>query len=129
MPELMPPQWLISGAVAAVWLYEGLWCKLLRGEPREFEVVKAVPHYGPRFGVPFLMVLGAVEVALALWVLSGIAPLLCALVQTVLLVSLNACGLFWASDVIHDPRGMIVKNFAFLVLAWVAASLPGGILP
>jgi hypothetical protein len=126
MPELIPPQWLISAAIAAVWLYEGLWCKLLRGEPREFEVVKAVPRYGPRFGVPFLMMLGVVEVTLALWVLSGVAPFLCVLAQTVLLVSLNASGLVWAWDVIHDPRGMIVKNFAFLVLAWVAASLPGG---
>jgi hypothetical protein len=75
------------------------------------------------------MVLGVVEVTLALWVLSGVEPFLCVLAQTVLLVSLNASGLLWAWDVIHDPRGMIVKNFAFLVLAWVAASLPGGILP
>jgi uncharacterized membrane protein YphA (DoxX/SURF4 family) len=125
----MPPDWLIRIAVAAVWLYEGLWCKLLRGEPREFEVVKAVPRYGSRFGVPFLMTLGVVEVSLAVWVLTGAAPLLCAVAQTVLLVSLNANGLIWARDVIHDPRGMIVKNFAFLVLAWVAASLTGGIGP
>ena len=129
MPELMPPTWLIRAAVAAVWLYEGLWCKLLRGEPREFDVVKAVPRYGPRFGVPFLMVLGVVEVALGLWVLSGAAPFYCALVQTVLLVSLNANGLLWARDVIHDPKGMLVKNFAFLVLAWVSASLPTGAAP
>ena len=93
MPELMPPDWLIRIAVAAVWLYEGLWCKLLRGEPREFEVVKAVPRYGPRFGVSFLMALGVVEVTIALWVLSGVAPLLCAIAQTVLLVSLNVNGL------------------------------------
>lgn len=129
MPELMPPDWLIRIAVAAVWLYEGLWCKLLRGEPREFEVVRAVPRYGSRFGVPFLMTLGVVEVSLALWVLTGAAPLLCAVAQTVLLVSLNANGLIWARDVIHDPRGMLVKNFAFLVLAWVAASIPAGIGP
>jgi uncharacterized membrane protein YphA (DoxX/SURF4 family) len=122
----MPTYWLIRIAVASVWLYEGLWCKLLRGEPREFEVVKAVPRYGPRFGVPFLMVLGAVELAIALWVLSGLAPLLCAISQTVLLVLLNANGLLWARHLIHDPRGMLVKNFAFLVLAWVSASLPAG---
>jgi hypothetical protein len=126
MPELMPPVWLIRIAVAAVWLYEGLWCKLLRGEPREFEVVKAVPRYGPRFGVPFLMSLGTVEVSLAVWVLWGAAPLLCAIGQTVLLVSLNVNGLIWARDVIHDPRGMLVKNFAFLVLAWVSASIQAG---
>lgn len=126
MPELMPPYWLIRGAVAAVWLYEGLWCKLLRGEPREIEVVKAVPRYGERFGVPFLMMLGVVEVSIALWVLSGAEPFLCALAQTVLLVTLNVNGLIWSRHVIHDPRGMIVKNFAFLVLAWVAAAIPVG---
>lgn len=126
MPELMPPYWLIRGAVAAVWLYEGLWCKLLRGEPREIEVVKAVPRFGERFGVPFLMTLGVVEVSIALWVLSGAEPFLCALAQTVLLVTLNVNGLIWSRHVIHDPRGMIVKNFAFLVLAWVAAAIPVG---
>lgn len=126
MPELMPPPWLIRGAVAAVWLYEGLWCKLLGGEPRELEVVRAVPRLGPRFGAPFLRALGAVEVALALWVLAGLAPFACALAQTVLLASLNAAGLTWSRERIHDPRGMVVKNFAFLVLAWVAAALPPG---
>lgn len=126
MPELMPPDWLIRAAVAAVWLYEGLWCKLLRGAPGEFEVVRAVPVYGPRFGVAFLMVLGVVEVMLALWVFSGLSPLYCVLVQTLLLVCLNANGLLWARHVIHDPAGMVVKNFAFLILAWVSASLTWG---
>ena len=28
-----PPTWLVRGAVAGVWLYEGLWCKLLDGDP------------------------------------------------------------------------------------------------
>ena len=124
MPELMPPYWLLRIAVAGVWLYEGLWCKLLRGEPREFEVVRAVPRYGARFGVPFLLALGAVEVSIGVWVLSGWLPFLCAVAQTVLLVSLNANGLMWSRHLIHDPKGMIVKNFAFLVLAWVAAAVP-----
>ena len=129
MPELMPPFWLIRIAVAGVWLYEGLWCKLLRGEPREFEVVKAVPRYGERFGVPFLLALGAVEVMIGIWVLTGVEPFLCALAQTVLLVTLNANGLIWSRHLIHDPRGMRVKTFAVLVLAWVAASVPAGSTP
>jgi hypothetical protein len=124
LSTLLPPFWLIRVAVAAVWLYEGLWCKLLRGQPHEFEVVKAVPYFGPRFGAPFLYGLGVVEVALAAWTLSAIAPVACALVQTVLLVTLNANGLLWSRHIIHDPAGMVVKNFAFLVLVWVCASLP-----
>lgn len=129
MHESMPPDWLIRGAVAAVWLYEGLWCKLLRGSPRELEVVKAVPRWGPRFGLPFLLALGVVEVAVAAWVWSGVEPYLCAWVETVLLVSLNASGMLWSRPLIHDPAGMVVKNFAFLVLAWVAAGLSSASSP
>ncbi len=124
MLALPPPPWLLHVAVAGVWLYEGLWCKLLSGEPRQVQVVEAVPRYGPRTGAVFLKLLGVVEVSLALWALSNIAPLVCAVAQTVLLVALNACGLLWARHIIHDPAGMVVKNFAFLVLVWVAASFP-----
>ena len=122
---LLPPFWLIRVAVAAVWLYEGLWCKLLRGQPHEFEVVEAVPYFGPRVGALFLRALGVVEVAIAVWTLSAISPVVCAVTQTLLLVTLNANGLLWARHIIHDPAGMVVKNFAFLVLVWVCAGLPG----
>lgn len=119
----MPPALLIHGAVAAVWLYEGLWCKLLDGEPRQKDVVAAVPKYGPAVGRAFLQVLGVVEVILAIWVLWGFAPLACAIAQTALLVCLNTCGICFARHLIHDPPGMLVKNFGFLVLAWVSAAI------
>ena len=125
MTTLLTPFWLIRVAVAGVWLYEGLWCKLLGGETHQIKVVEAAPFFGPRTGLIFLQTLGAVEVALALWVLSGITPLFCAIVQTLLLVTLNTNGLIWARHIIHDPAGMVVKNFALLVLVWVCASLPG----
>ena len=88
-------------------------------------MVEAVPRLGPRFGAPFLRMLGVVEVALGLWILSGVAPVACAATQTLLLVTLNANGLLWARHLIPDPGGMVVKNFAFLVLVWVQAGLPG----
>ena len=125
MTGLLPPFWLIRFSVALVWFYEGAWCKLLGREPRQLQVVEAVPHYGPRIGAHFLRALGTIEVSLALWVLSGIAPMPCAVVQTLLLVTLNVNGLLWARHIIHDPGGMVVKNFAFLVLVWVSASLSG----
>jgi hypothetical protein len=124
MNFLLPPWWLIHVAVAAVWLYEGLWAKLLGREPNQARVVGAVPQLGARFGGSFLQMLGIVEVVLALWVLSRLAPVVCALAQTVLLVALNTCGLLFARGLIHDPPGMLVKNFAFLVLVWVSASSP-----
>jgi hypothetical protein len=121
---LLPPLWLIHVAVAAVWFYEGLWCKILNGQPRQIRVVEAMPLYGPRIASKLLKVLGVVETAIGVWVLTGIAPILCAFAQTALLVTLNVCGLLWARRLIDDPTGMVVKNFGFLVLVWVSASFP-----
>jgi hypothetical protein len=116
----------VRGAVAAVWLYEGLWCKVLGRESRQVQVVEAVPKLGPLVGRRFLLALGLVETALAGWVMSGITPGLCAIVQTGLLIALNANGLIWARHIIHDPGGMVVKNVSFLLLAWVGAAMSGG---
>ena len=118
---MIPPVWLLRGAVAGVWLYEGLWCKLLGGDPNQLRVVEEVPRFGPKYGKLFLKALGTVEVGMGLWVLSGFAPVAAAIAQTILLVLLNANGLIWSRHLIHDPAGMVFKNFAFLVLAWVAA--------
>ena len=121
---LLIPLWLIHIAVAAVWFYEGLWCKLLNGQPRQIRVVEAMPLYGPHIASKLLRLLGAGETAIGIWVLTGVAPVLCAAAQTALLVTLNVCGLLWARRLIEDPGGMVVKNFAFLVLVWVSASFP-----
>lgn len=117
----MIPSFLLRGAVAGVWIYEGLWCKLLGRETRQVDIVANVPFLSPALARGFLKVLGVVEVGLGVWALSGVAPILCALAQTILLVLLNANGILWSRGLIHDPAGMVIKNFAFLVLAWVSA--------
>ena len=122
---LIPPLWLIHIAVAAVWFYEGVWCKLLNGQPRQVRVVEAMPLYGAGVASKLLRLVGAVETAIGIWILSGVAPILCAAAQTALLVTLNVCGLLWARRLIEDPGGMVIKNFAFIVLVWVSASFPG----
>lgn len=122
---LFPPLVVIRTSIAAVWLYEGLWCKILGRVQSQVEVVAAVPHLGLRFGASFLKALGIFEVGLAVWVMAGIAPGICAMVQTALLVVLNANGLVWARRIIHEPVGMVVKNVAFLVLVWVCGAIPG----
>lgn len=121
-----PPLFLIRASVAAVWLYEGLWCKILGRVESQLKVVNAVPKLGPLFGAPFLKLLGFVEVGLGVWVLAGVAPGLCAIVETVLLVVLNVNGLLWARRLIHEPAAMVVKNIAFLVLVWVSGAAGRG---
>jgi hypothetical protein len=119
----MPPVWLLQVAVAGVWLYEGLWCKVLARSAHEFEVVSEVRFLRPWMVSAFLRALGVVECALGVWVLWGWQPQAAALAQTVLLVALNTAGLTLARSKIPDPAGMLFKNFALLVLAWVCAAM------
>jgi uncharacterized membrane protein YphA (DoxX/SURF4 family) len=118
----MPPLLLLRFGVAAVWLYEGLWCKLLEGAPNQENIVAAHPLFGRRLARLFLQTLAVVEIALAVWVMSGWQAALCALAQTVLLVVMNANGLLFARRFISDPAGMVVKNFGLVLLAWVVAA-------
>jgi hypothetical protein len=124
----VPPHWLIRASVGAVWLYEGFWCKLLGRAPAQLQVVQAVPFLASRAARRFLLVLGGIETCLALWILSGVRPGLCAIVQTALLVGLNSAGILWARQRIHDPAGMVLKNAALLILAWVGAALQQGVI-
>jgi len=123
---LAPPDWLIRGAVASVWLYEGVWCKVLGRDPGQLAVVQGVPFLDARRSAQFLRALGLLEMAIGVWVLSGLQAALCTLAQTLLLVSLNSAGIYWARRRIHDPAGMVLKNGCFLLLSWVALAPHGG---
>jgi uncharacterized membrane protein YphA (DoxX/SURF4 family) len=116
----MPDYKLIRLSIALVWLYQGLWCKVLGRVPGHAAVISAVPFIGPAAGRVALIALGLVECGIAAWVSSGVGMRQAAIVQTVLLVAMNAGGLIWAWRLIPDPPGMILQNFAFLMLVWVA---------
>jgi len=115
-----PGNKLIRLAIALVWLYQGLWCKVLGGVPRHEAVIAAVPFIGPAAGHSALIALGLLECGIGLWVLSGRWMRQAATVQTVLVVAMNTGGLIWASHLIPDPAGMVLQNFTFLLLIWVA---------
>ncbi|HEY1341305.1 MAG TPA: DoxX-like family protein [Bryobacteraceae bacterium] len=108
-------------AVAVVWVYEGVWCKLLERAGGQRRVIAGAPFLmQERVGIA-LAALGALECTIAIWVLSGVQPVGAAMAQTVVLTSVNAGGLMWSRGQIHDPAGMVVRNFALLALAWATA--------
>jgi hypothetical protein len=111
-------------AVASVWLVHGLYNKLLHGSPRHLAIVQSVPGFDGSRGEHLLTAVGLVEVAIALWVLSGWTAHVCAAVQTVLLLTMNAVELTVARHLLLWPAGLIPANLCFLALAWVAASAP-----
>lgn len=112
---------IARASIASIWLYQGLWSKLLGNTPHHREMVRMVPFLSHRVASWALIALGCVECALGIWVLSGVWASGAALAQTILLSSMNIGGLVWASRLIPDPVGMLLQNTAFLLLAWMVA--------
>ncbi len=113
---------LPSAAVAGVWLYHGLWCKVLGRCEDQLRVVEDLPGMPRALARPALVALGLVEVALSAWVISGRRPHEAARAETALLVAMNGGGLAFSREHISAPRALVAENLAFLALVWWTAA-------
>jgi DoxX-like family/Uncharacterized conserved protein (COG2071) len=111
----------LTPALAAVWLVHGLYNKLLGGSPRHLAIVQSVPGLHGVAGAQMLMAIGVAEVAIAVWMLSRRAPIWCAAVQTVLLLSMNVVELTFARRLLLWPAGLLPLNALFLTAVWASA--------
>ncbi|GAB7188499.1 hypothetical protein ATKI12_8330 [Kitasatospora sp. Ki12] len=111
-----------AAAVALMWGYEGLWCKIWPGRADQRAIVESVPLLPGWAVTPLLLAIGAAEVALGLWVLTGRRARLAAVVQTVLVAGFNTGGLLFGADEIPEPGRLVVQDLAFLALIWTVAA-------
>lgn len=84
--------------IAAVWVINGLICKLLDFVPRHQEIVSRI--LGNEYAEVLTNAIGASEVFMAIWVLSRIKPRLCAVVQIVIVAAMNTIEFFLAPDLL-----------------------------
>jgi uncharacterized membrane protein YphA (DoxX/SURF4 family) len=116
-------------AVAAVWIYEGLWQKVLRPAPHELAIVQSVA-FGPVTPLLFMRSIGIGETLLGLAVLSGLYSRPLAWVQGVLLVLMNGIGIAFSDGAIADPVGLVLRNLPLLLcIAALGVHGPGALAP
>lgn len=106
-------------STALVWLVFGIWFKLFGMVPRHKLIVAAVVGEGA--AGPVTMLVGAAETAMALWILSGLRPLACAVVQSIAIATMNTLELSLAPDLLLAPSIMVFANTVFLIVVWYCA--------
>ena len=74
--------------IAAVWLANGLFCKVLNLVPRHQKIVERILGNGN--ARLLTIAIGVSEIAMAVWILSGIMTRLNAITQIVIIAVMNA---------------------------------------
>jgi len=80
-------QKILHYGIALVWIINGLFCKILNLVPRHEQIVSKI--LGLEDGRSFTVVIGALEVLMAVWVLSRFRPKLCAWMQMIVIAIMN----------------------------------------
>ena len=111
---------LAGAAIGGVWVFHGLYSKLLNGIPRHREIVARV--VGEEFATPVTKLVGIGEVFLGLWTWSSRARKACATTQTAALASMNTLEIARAKDVLISAPGMLLLNTALIAATWVWAT-------
>lgn len=112
--------------VALLWLYEGLYLKVIAPSAHELQIVTEVVGGSGISPRAFMAVIGAGETLLALGVLSGLFFRPLAVFQIVLLLAMNGSGIAFGNGSITEPLSLLVHNLPFLAcIALIGVYGPG----
>ena len=110
---------LMGLAIGSVWIFHGLYSKVLNRIPRHRAIVGQV--LGENMATPATAAIGAFEVLLGLWVWSGRKRKACAATQTLVLGTMNGLEITRARHLLISAPGMLALNAVLLTGAWLWA--------
>ena len=100
--------------MASVWITNGLFCKVLNLVPRHQEIVGRILGYD--HAKILTVLIGISEIAMAVWILSGVYSKLNALVQILIVACMNALEFILAPDLLLWGRFNAFFALLFMLL-------------
>ena len=108
---------LLNYLIAAVWLANGLFCKVLNLVPRHQEIVARI--IGNAHAGVLTRLIGLAEIAMAVWILSGFRSKLNAITQAVIIATMNSLEYMLAPDLLLWGRFNALYAFLFILVILV----------
>lgn len=106
----------IQVLAAAVWLINGLFCKVLDMVPRHQEIVARI--VGADSATTLTVLIGMAETGMAAWILLGIQKRLNVFLQVLLVLVMNAIEFIAAPDLLLWGRWNAVFVIVFVLLIY-----------
>lgn len=105
---------VVKYGISAVWLINGLFCKILCFVPRHRQIVAEI--LGHLNASCFTVLIGIAEVLMFTWIISGIRSRLNAIVQVIVIMSMNILELILAPGMLLWGRMNSVFALLFCAL-------------
>lgn len=99
--------------IAAVWLVNGLFCKVLNLVPRHQQIVANI--LGAEHSRSLTLLIGMAEIGMAIWILTGIWPKLNAITQILVIVAMNTLEFFMVPDLLLWGKANAIFAFLFVL--------------
>lgn len=107
---------LVTYFISAIWLINGLFCKVLNFEPRHQQIVSRI--LGGEYASELTLLIGLSELVMVVWVLSRFKSRLNAIFQITIVPVMNVIEFFFASDILLWGKFNIVYACLFVVLVY-----------
>jgi hypothetical protein len=104
---------LFNFLIAAVWIANGLFCKVLNLVPRHQEIVARI--LGNDHATLFTRAIGFAEIAMAVWILSGYMVRLNVIIQVAIIATMNVLEFILVPDLLLWGRFNILFAFLFIL--------------
>jgi len=105
---------LLNYFIAAIWIINGLFCKVLNLVPRHQEIVARI--LGSDHARLLTIAIGLSEIAMAVWILSGIRRRLNAIAQIMIIAAMNTLEFILVPDLLLWGRFNALFAFLFILL-------------
>jgi hypothetical protein len=89
---------IINYLIASIWFANGFFCKVLNLVPRHQQIVAEI--LGQEYARPLTLIIGISEIAMALWIISGIKPRLNAVAQICIVGTMNTLEFLLVPDLL-----------------------------
>ena len=108
---------ILTYCIAAVWLVNGLYCKVLNRVPRHQEIVGEILGHDHAYWLTKLIGFG--EVILCAWVLSGLHRRLCTLLQVALVMGMNVLeNMLVPEMLLWGKMNFVFASLFSVILLW-----------
>ncbi len=107
---------IITYFLALVWLVNGLFCKVLHGVPRHEAIVNRI--VGSYYSKELTIVIGLLEIVMFLWILSKFKSILNAIMQIIIVMTMNIIEFIQAPDLLLWGRFNMVFALIFSIIVY-----------